>query len=197
DVCSSDLILGGKVPGLRARDPESDDAAGKPSLGTRYVRFVTRRPVPVLLVLGLAVSALAYPATDLRLGLPDEGQMSTDTTQRRAYDLIAEGFGPGVNGPLLVVVNGDGASDVLGAAARVQEIVSGLDNVAVAQPPMPNPAGDTAILTVLPGTGPSSEETERLVRAIRSGTVEVEQETGVDVAVTGRTAIIIDFNEQM
>lgn len=190
-------ILGGKVPGLRARDPEADDARGKPSLGTRYARLVTRRPVPVLLVLGLAMAALAYPATDLRLGLPDEGQMSPDTTQRRAYDLIAEGFGAGANGPLLVVVNGTGAADLASAAGQVHQTVSGLDNVEFAQPPILNPAGDTAMLTVIPGTGPSSLATEELVRAIRAETVGVEQSAGVDVAVTGQTAIIIDFNEQM
>ncbi|MGH3682690.1 MAG: MMPL family transporter, partial [Natronosporangium sp.] len=96
-------ILGGRIPGLRNRDPEADDVRGKPSVGTRWARLVTSRPVPVLVIAGLAMLVLAIPAMSLRLGLPDEGAMPEDTTQRRAYDLIAEKFGPGVNGPLMVV----------------------------------------------------------------------------------------------
>src|SRR5690606_12580037 len=91
-------ILGGNLPGLRTRDPEALNKRGRPGVGTRYARFVTRRPVPVLLVVGLAMLALAIPAGDMRLGIPDESTMDTDTTQRRAYDLIAENFGAGVMG---------------------------------------------------------------------------------------------------
>ncbi|QSB17218.1 MMPL family transporter [Natronosporangium hydrolyticum] len=190
-------ITGGQVPGLRARDPEAQEADGNPSLGTRYVKFITRRPLPVLLLVGVGMVALAIPAADLRLGLPDDGQMGEDTTQRQAYDLIAEGFGAGANGPLMVVVDTLGSPDPEPAAQRVFQTVSELDNVVFAQPPVFNQAGDTALVTVIPQTGPSSEATEELVEAIRGGTTAIEQEAGVAVAVTGQTAIIIDFNEQM
>src|SRR5690606_1290188 len=80
-------------PGLRARDPEADE--GRPGIAGRWGSLVTRHPVVVLAVLGLALLAMAVPAAGLRLGLPDEGTMSEDTTQRRAYDLIAAGLGPG------------------------------------------------------------------------------------------------------
>jgi putative drug exporter of the RND superfamily len=188
-------IAGGRIPGLRSRDPEADD--GRPGISGRWAGLVTRRPVLVVVVVGLAMLTLAIPALDLRLGLPDEGTMSEDTTQRRAYDLIAEGFGPGYNGPLMVVVDAADSADPQGAAERVAGQIGELDNVAMVAPPMLNPAGDTAVLTVLSQTGPSSVETENLVDEIRNQAGIIEQTTGARMAVTGMTAIIIDFNTSM
>jgi RND superfamily putative drug exporter len=191
-------ILGGRIPGLRARDPEADDTRGKPGLGTRYARLVTRHPVPVLVVVGLAMLAMALPVLDMRLGFPDEGAMSGDTTQRQAYDLIAEGFGPGSNGPLLVVVDTANAADPQAAADQVIANVERLDNVATVAPQAQlNEAGDTALVSVVPATGPSSVETEELVTAIRDQSEDLESSTGATIAVTGSTAIISDFNDRM
>lgn len=195
---AGDRILGGRIPGLRSRDPEADEAAGRPSLGTRWARMVTGRPVPVLLVVGLAMLVLAVPALSLRLGIPDEGSMPEDTTQRKAYDLIAERFGPGLNGPLLVVVDATGAADPQAAGQQVIEAVSDLPGVAsVAPEPQFNEAGDTAVVNLVPATGPSAEATEDLVGEIRDRTERVEQDTGAVVSVTGSTAIIIDFTGKM
>src|SRR5690606_9623225 len=155
----------------------------------------TRHPVVVLVVLGLALLGMAVPAAGLRLGLPDEGTMSEDTTQRRAYDLIAEGFGPGANGPLMVAVDTTGSADPQAAAARVADAVGGLDNVAAVHPPMFNRGGDTAVVTVVPATGPSAVETEDLVTDIRSRAGPLEQATGAEVAVTGPTAAVIDVRQ--
>jgi putative drug exporter of the RND superfamily len=188
-------IVAGRIPGLRAKDPESAD--GRRGLATRWAGLITRRPALVLVVVGLAMVGLALPATDLRLGLPDDGALSEDHTQRRAYDLIAEGFGPGFNGPLLVVVDAVDSTDPEAAGGLVAETVGGLDNVAMVSPPMFNPSGDTAMVTVLPLTGPSALETEDLVTAIRDRAGQVEETTGARMAVTGMTAIIIDFNESM
>jgi RND superfamily putative drug exporter len=190
-------ITGGRIPGLRSRDPEADEGSDRASLGTRWVRLVTRRPVPVLLVVGLAMLALAAPALDLRLGLPDEGGMGTDTTQRRAYDLVAEGFGAGFNGPLLVVVDATTSPDPPAAGERVAAAIEELDDVSAVQPPLFNDAGDTALVTVIPASGPSAEATEQLVEAIRERAGELRADTGAAVAVTGQTAIIIDFNAKM
>jgi putative drug exporter of the RND superfamily len=189
-------ILGGRIPGLRSRDPESDEQT-RPGVAGRWSALVTRRPLVVVLTVGLAMLVLAAPALDLRLGLPDDGSRSAADTQRRAYDLIAEGFGAGVNGPLLVVVDAAGV-DAASAGAQVAEVVGGLDNVAVVVPPVVNPAGDTAIITVLPTTGPGAVETEELVTAIRDHAAGLRQATGATtVAVTGITAVIIDFNRSM
>jgi RND superfamily putative drug exporter len=188
-------IMGGKIPGLRDRDPEADETNGKPSWSTRYVRFVTRRPVPVLAVVGLAMLTLALPVTDLRLGIPDEGAMPADTTQRRAYDLIAEGFGAGFNGPLMVVVDG---GNVQAAGPQLVQEIGQLDNVAFVAPEVQvNQAGDTGLLFVTPVTGPSAAETEDLVDAIRDRVEGIEADTGSAISVSGSTAVMVDFNQRM
>ena len=189
-----DRITSGRVPGTKTRGAKA--ASDRPTLGTRWVRFITRRPVPVLLIVGVGMLALAAPAAGLRLGLPDDSALSENHTQRRAYDLIAEGFGPGFNGPLLVVIDAAGDADVQATAGQVQQRVAELPGVVMAQPPMVNQTGDTALLTVIPETGPSAEETENLVEAIREHTTGLEQ-NGAVISVSGMTAIIIDFNQKM
>ncbi|OEJ95874.1 MMPL family transporter [Streptomyces thermolilacinus] len=165
----------------------SEDGADeeKANAGTRWARFVLRRPVTVLLVGVVGLGALAVPAASLEMGLPDDGAQPTSTTQRRAYDLLSDGFGPGFNGPLMVVVDGDQA-----AAGKAADTIKGLDGVAAVVPPTPNKAGDTAIITVVPKDRPSSTATEDLVHDIRD-------RTGDDVLVTGQTAMNIDFSQKM
>ena len=144
---------------------------------------------------GLVV--LAAPVLDMRLGLPDEGSMSTDTTQRQAYDLTSEGFGEGFNAPLMVVVDAEGSDDSEAAAGTVMETLGGLDNVATVTPPTFNESTDTAILTVIPETGPGAPETEELVHDIRDSRAGIVSSTGASVSVTGTTAINLDFSEKM
>ncbi|MEU3818896.1 MMPL family transporter [Streptomyces sp. NPDC030392] len=175
------LAEGGNAAGAVA---EAADAA-KPNAGTRWARFVLRRPVTVLLVGVVGLGALAVPAASLEMGLPDDGAQPTSTTQRRAYDLLSDGFGPGFNGPLMVVVDGDKA-----AAAKAADTIKGLDGVAAVTPPTPNKAGDTAMITVVPKDRPSSTATEDLVHDIR-------EKTGDDILVTGQTAMNIDFSQKM
>ncbi|MEU7021511.1 MMPL family transporter [Streptomyces sp. NPDC046203] len=158
---------------------------GKPNAGTRWARFVIRRPLLVLLVGVLGLGAIAVPAASLEMGLPDDGVKPTSTTERRAYDLLSDGFGPGFNGPLLLVVDGDKA-----AADKAVSAVKGLDGVAAVTPPTPNKAGDTSMITVIPKDRPSSVETEQLVHDIRDT-------TGDHVLVTGATAMNVDFSQKM
>ncbi|MEV3990360.1 MMPL family transporter [Streptomyces sp. NPDC049837] len=181
---------GKRVVGRKARKarkaaesvPTGDE---KPNMGTRWARFVLRRPVAVLLVGVIGLGAVAVPAASLEMGLPDDGAQPTSTTQRRAYDLLSDGFGPGSNGPLMVVVDGDKA-----AADRTVTGIKGLDGVAAVTPATANKAGDTSIITVVPKDRPSSVETENLVHSIRDT-------TGDDVLVTGATAMNIDFSQKM
>ncbi|WP_461030594.1 MMPL family transporter, partial [Streptomyces sparsus] len=171
--------------------------AGKAALGTRWARFVLRRPVAVLLVAAVGLGVIAVPATQLELGMPDEGARSTDTTQRRAYDMVSESFGPGANGPLLVVVDAEGSDDPQAAAQRVSRELGELDGVAQVTPPRFNEAADTAMLTVVPTAGPSSTKTEQLVHDIRDTAPGIRQDTGADTLVTGATAMNIDFSEKL
>ncbi|MEU8484815.1 MMPL family transporter [Streptomyces sp. NPDC048641] len=174
------------------------DAEGaKPNLGTRWARLVLRRPVTVLLIGVLGLGAVAVPATSLELGLPDEGTSAPDTTQRKAYDMLSESFGAGFNGPLMVTVDTGGAKDAAAAAKTVSTSLAKVDGVAAVTPASVNPAGDTAIITVVPSTGPSDHKTEELVKTIRSTTSGLEADTKSDVLVTGQTAMTIDFSQTL
>ncbi|WP_030706970.1 MMPL family transporter [Streptomyces sp. NRRL F-2580] len=153
--------------------------------GTRWARFVLRRPVMVLLAGVIGLGVVAIPASKLEMGLPDDGAQPVSTSQRQAYDLLSEGFGPGFNGPLMVVVDGDKA-----LADSTVDRIKGLDGVAAVMPPMPNEAADASMITVIPKDRPSSTQTEDLVHEIRDG-------SGNDVMVTGATAMNIDFSQKM
>ncbi|MFD3479752.1 MMPL family transporter [Streptomyces sp. NPDC058695] len=174
-----------------------DAKDAKPNLGTRWARLVLRRPVTVLLIGVLGLSAVAIPATSLELGLPDEGTSAPDTTQRKAYDMLSESFGAGFNGPLMVTVDTGGAKHAAAAAKTVGTSLAKVDGVAAVTPASVNPAGDTAIITVVPTTGPSDHETEELVKTIRSTASGLEADTNSDVLVTGQTAMTIDFSQTL
>ncbi|MFB7414336.1 MMPL family transporter [Streptomyces sp. NPDC056121] len=175
----------------------TDAESTKPNLGTRWARLVLRRPVTVLLIGVLGLGAVAVPATSLELGLPDEGASAPDTTQRKAYDLLSESFGAGFNGPLMVTVDTGGTKDAAAAAKTVGTSLAKVDGVAAVTPASVNPAGDTAIITVVPTTGPSDHRTEELVRTIRSKASGLEADTKSDVLVTGQTAMTIDFSQTL
>ncbi|MDL4814216.1 MMPL family transporter [Actinomadura opuntiae] len=172
-------------------------AARRPGLATRWARFVLRRPVTVLLVAGIGLGAVAVPALSLELGLPGDESKSVETTQRRAYDLLSEGFGPGFNGPLTVVVDMSKSADPQAAADRVAETVRGVDGVASVGDPVLSRTKDTAVLTAVPRTAPASEKTKDLVHAIREEVSGVETQTGAEILVTGTTALNIDISEAM
>jgi RND superfamily putative drug exporter len=183
----SKLLGGGRTAGRPA----------KPNLGTRWANFVVRRPVAVLLLGVVGLGAAAVPAASLELGLPDEGSQPTSTTQRRAYDLLSEGFGPGFNGPLMVVVDAKASDAPKAAFTEVVDEIKGLDDVAAVTPPAPNKAGDTATITVVPKSKPSSVTTEDLVHSIRDAGAGVEADTGASVLVTGSTAMNIDVSQKL
>ncbi|GAA2339684.1 MMPL family transporter [Streptomyces caniferus] len=186
---------------------EADEAHGRhagtgerPNMGTRWARFVLRRPVAVLLASVVGLGVVAIPASSLELGLPDDGSQPTHTTQRKAYDLLSDGFGPGFNGPLMLVVDGRDAhagQSTKSAAARVAKEVGRLDDVAVVTPPTFNKAGDTALLNVVPKSKPSSLETEDLVHHIRSTASGIADDTGAKTLVTGTTAMNVDVSQKL
>ncbi|MER6268668.1 MMPL family transporter [Streptomyces sp900105755] len=169
----------------------------KPGLGARWASFVVRRPAAVLLLGVAGLGAIALPATQLELGLPDDGSQPTSTTQRRAYDLLSEGFGPGFNGPLMIVVDAKGSDAPKKAATKVADDIKGLKDVVTVTPAAFNKAGDTATITVIPDSKPSSVQTEDLVQAIRDQGADVKADTGARVLVTGTTAMNIDFSQKL
>ncbi|MFD6435967.1 MMPL family transporter [Streptomyces venezuelae] len=174
---------------------ELSDPNAKPKLGTRWARFVLRHPLSVLLVAVLGLGAVAVPAASLELGLPDEGSSAPDTTQRKAYDMLSQSFGAGFNGPLMVTVSKD--SGVADAAKAVGDSIAEIDGVAAVTPAQANKAGDTAILNVIPKTGPSDHDTEELVKSIRSTADGIGDDTASEILVTGQTAMTIDFSQTL
>ncbi|MEU6301977.1 MMPL family transporter [Streptomyces chartreusis] len=169
----------------------------KPNMGTRWASFVVRRPIAVLLLGVIGLGAAAIPASSLELGLGDDGSQPTSTTQRRAYDLLSDGFGPGFNGPLMVVVDAKGQDDPDAVFQQVGDDIKGLKNVVTVTPAVPNKAGDTATITVIPKSKPSSVTTEDLVHSIRDKGAEVKADTDADVLVTGSTAMNIDVSQKL
>ncbi|GHA18880.1 MULTISPECIES: MMPL family transporter [Streptomyces] len=183
----SRLLGGGRTP----KEP------GRPNMGTRWASFVVRRPVAVLLLGVLGLGAAAIPAASLELGLPDDGSQPASTTQRRAYDLLSEGFGPGFNGPLMIVVDAKDSADPKAAFAEVGDEIKGLKDVVTVTPAASNKAGDTATITVVPDSKPSSTTTEDLVHAIRDKGADIARKTDSQVLVTGSTAMNIDVSQKL
>ncbi|MEU1598158.1 MMPL family transporter [Streptomyces sp. NPDC005708] len=169
----------------------------RPNMGTRWASFVVRRPVAVLLLGVIGLGAAAVPATKLELGLPDDGSQPTSTTQRRAYDLLSEGFGPGFNGPLMVVVDAKESDSPKAAVATVTDDIKDLKDVVTVTPATYNKAGDTAMITVIPGSKPSSATTEDLVHGIRDAGAGIKADTDAQVLVTGTTAMNIDVSQKL
>ncbi|SDT54087.1 MMPL family transporter [Actinoplanes derwentensis] len=181
-------FAGRKVSGKPARR-----AAGNEAFGLRWARGVARRPVVALVAGVIGLGVVSLPTLDLQLGLPDDSTAAQDSSPRKAYDLISAGFGPGFNGPLTVVVDG-AAGSVKAAAETTTDRIRQLDGVTTVTPAALNQAGDTAVLTVIPASGPSDTATQDLVHSIRQidGTIP-----GARIGVTGQTAVNIDISQQL
>ncbi len=177
--------------------PSAAAADTRPNGGVRWARFVLRRPILVLVTAVIGLGALAVPVSSMQLGLPDAGNQPTDTTQRKAYDLISDAFGAGSNGPLLLVVDARESEDPQAAAAEAAETVKGVEGVVAVSPPVFNKEKDTATITAVPQTGPSDARTEEVVRDIRDRADGVETRTGATLLVSGATAVAIDFSQVM
>ncbi|WP_421107163.1 MMPL family transporter [Streptomyces sp. NEAU-S77] len=181
----------------RARKSGRIEESTENNGGSRWARFVLRRPLPVLLLGVVGLGALAVPMANLQLGMPGDEAKSTSTTERRAYDALAEAFGPGFNGPLTVVVDAKGEADPKGAAATVAKEIGGTEGVVSVSPARFNEAGDAAVFQVVPSTAPTDEKTKDLVTTIRDERPGVESETGATFEVTGTTALNIDISDKV
>ncbi|MFE3986006.1 MMPL family transporter [Nocardia tengchongensis] len=186
-----------KARGGRDNPPAHKAPAGKPGMGTRWARFVVRRPVAVLVIGLVGMGALALPMTSLELGMPGDEAQPTSTTQRRAYDALAEGFGPGFNGPLTVALDVKGVRDPRAAVEQATSTLAATKGVVSVSPAMFNQAGDAAMVTVVPATGPSTTATKDLVHTLRGEASDLQTATGATMLVTGTTAMNIDVSQKM
>ena len=179
----------------RLRVPFTGRAAsqGDRAFWYRWSRVVQRRPWAAFVGAALVLLIVTAPVLSLRFGFPDEGNNPKEETSRKAYDLLSTGFGPGFNGPLLVVVDAEGARDRAGTFQAVSEQLKGADGVAAVSPVIPNPAGDTAIINVFPTGKPQDRSTDRLVERLRSDVIPPAlSSSGGEGLVGGFTAISID-----
>ncbi|MGW5749084.1 MMPL family transporter [Amycolatopsis sp. NPDC003861] len=161
--------------------------------GERWARFVGRHRIPVLLVALAGMAVVALPALSMQLGLPNDSTAAPESTQRKAYEIASRSFGEGSNGPLLVVVDVSASGNRQAALGQAAADIQKLPDVAAVTPPRLNQAGDTALLTVIPKSGPSSTQTEDLVAAIRAESGNLDAK----LAVTGQTAANIDVSEKL
>ncbi|SDE57134.1 putative drug exporter of the RND superfamily [Blastococcus fimeti] len=190
-------FAGLRILGRRGRARLEAEETARSPFGERWGRALIRHRLVALLVTAGALLVVAVPALDLELGLPDESTSAPDTTQRQAYDQLSEGFGPGFNGPLLVLVEGSGADGAVAGAERAQAAIAGLADVEVVAPPQFNEARDTAVMTVIPGSGPSTDATQGLVTTIRDLAPDLRADAGVSLAVTGVTAVTLDVADKL
>ncbi|WP_433334887.1 MMPL family transporter [Spirillospora sp. CA-294931] len=172
----------------QARRRPADGAAWR-----RIATAVQRRPLAALLAAGVLLGALVLPALGMRLGFSDAGSDAPGTTSREAYDLLSQGFGPGFNGPLLVVT--DGGPDGAAAAARA---LSGTPGVQGTADPVPTPDGKAATVLVFPTSAPQDEETSELVGTLRNDVLpELSARTGARYLVGGATAASEDYSAKV
>ncbi|MFB7709650.1 MMPL family transporter [Streptomyces sp. NPDC056105] len=175
---------------LAAHGPEPELPTG---LAARWSAFVERHP---RLLGGLAVGVIAVlsvPTFFLHLGTSDQGNNASSSTTRQAYDLLADGFGPGVNGPLTLVTPIDGAGDQV-AVSRLESMIGSAEGVSSVTPATYNDSGTAAFLTVVPKSAPQSQRTSELVDRLRSDVIpEAEKGTSLDVQLGGVTASYDDF----
>lgn len=186
----------------RKRAAHSDDAdasrssrSGRSSRSKRWVGAVTRWPALTVAVVVLGLGAIAIPAKDLALALPDNGTADASSTQRKAFDLTSEHFGAGFNGQLLIMLDIVTTSDPVGVVDAVADQIAALPDVASISLATPNPSADTGAIVVIPASASSEPETADLVNAIRDLAPQVQDEYGVEMKVTGQTALEIDVSE--
>ncbi|MEW1718288.1 MMPL family transporter [Streptomyces sp. NPDC093109] len=177
----------------RGRIKESGENNG----GSRWARFVLRRPLPVLLLSVAGLGVLAVPVMGLQLGTSGDEAKPTSTSERRAYDDLAKGFGPGFNGPLTIVVDARKADDPKAAVKTIEEKIGATKGVVSVSAARFNPAGDTAMFSAVPADAPTSEKTKSLVQTIRTERPATESATGAEFEVTGTTALNIDVAQKM
>ncbi|MDQ1294843.1 MAG: putative drug exporter of the superfamily [Actinomycetota bacterium] len=185
-------LLGHRVNALPVRRRGRARAETRPehNLAHRWAAQVQRHRVPWALVSLLVLGILAAPAFSLRLGTPDDGTQPTDLTQRRAYDIVSEHFGPGWNGPLLITVTGDGA-----LADRLVGELSADREVETVLPARRSADGTAWLVTVVPRHAPQDEEVSELVHRIRRDVAPRVEDAPArgEILVGGSTAMLIDM----
>jgi len=182
-----------------AKSSVAKPSGAKPSItmGRRWVRGVMKRPVLTTISVVAVLGVLSIPAFSLDLNLPDGGGEPAGSTQRVAYDLIADEFGPGTAGPLLVTVDITQTTDILDDLQAIRGELEQVAGVASVSPGIPSPGLELALFQVAPDTAPDDPATKLVVAELRKLAPQVEDEFGTPLTVTGVTAIGIDISTRL
>lgn len=171
----------------------------KKSLAYRYGTMLVRKPVlPILLVVAVLLFAF-QPIKDMKRGFPSDGSAPESSTQRKAYDLAASSFGPGVNGPLIVVADLPEGLNQMEVQQKIGSLLLGLkavEGVAVAVPAGISQDASTAVFQIIPSTGPADSDTKDLVYRIREHAGPIAGDSST-IKVTGSTALLIDTDAKV
>jgi RND superfamily putative drug exporter len=186
----------GRVVGWRHR-PAPEGTRVKAKRQNRWVLLVTRHPVVTTVSVIVGLGLLALPALSLALALPNAGQLPKESQARQSYDLVAEHFGPGFNGPLIVTGTIVTSNDPLNLMKDLGDELGKLPGVKAVALATPNQTADTGIVQIIPDSAPDSVATANLVREIRAQHDHIEDKYGVDIKVTGFTAVGIDISDRL
>ncbi len=187
-------LAGSRVNGRAGRRAGRPESAANPGWA-RWIGHVTRHPVPYAVAAVALLLAAAAPVLALRVGIPDDGALPQSRTERRAYDLVADGFGPGTVGPLVLVVDPAGDPTVLD---RLTEAVTRDPGVASVAPAQVDAGTGIASLTVVPTTGPQQEATAGTVARLRTAVLPAVLGDGPARAhVGGATANFADVGQRV
>ena len=189
------LLVGSFIPPMQRIIPPRPERPIRETIAYRWSRVIQSHPWLSLAIGAGILLVLASPVLGLRLGFSDEGNFPESTSTRKAYDLIADGFGAGFNGPLIVTAELDSPE----AAAQIPNLVAAIEGTdgVVSVAPVPSNSEDPAaseayLLQVIPETGPQDEATTELVEALREDVIPPVEE-GMEVSVTGAVPANIDF----
>jgi putative drug exporter of the RND superfamily len=188
-------LAGRRIDSLHIGRKRAEDVESHETFAGRWAHHVGGKPWRYAIISFVGLAALAAPVLSMRTGMADDGTGATSKTYRKAYDMLARGFGEGFNGPLTVVLDG---ADGVARADAVRNAVAGTEGVVFVSQPTINPAGDTAVITAVPATSPQDEKTEALVHTLRDDVLPPTLTgTNGQAFVTGQTAGFIDISERL
>jgi RND superfamily putative drug exporter len=180
-----------------AHDPATPTKPLKPSMGGRWVALVMKAPIVFIVAVVGLLGVASIPVASLDLNLPTAASQPEGSTARTAYDTVAEKFGAGYNGTIVVVADITQTTDIQNDLEGIRSDLESVDGVATVGPGLPDETLDTAIFQVVPTTAPDSHDTKELVERLRDMKGEIEADYGTPIVVSGQTAVAIDVSTQL
>ncbi|CAM4295894.1 MMPL family transporter [Paenibacillus typhae] len=163
----------------------------------RLGHFVTSKPWTIVILGMILLGVIALPFSHLQLGSSDDGLKSTEKTERRAYDLLSEGYGEGFHSPLIVLAVAEGDGDFMTNVSSGLKNLEAIPNIGTVSPAIPGPSGEVALINIIPATGPHDKETTKLIDAIRDQAPDILEKNHVEFMVTGGTAVNLEISQNL